>query len=270
MKIGSWDSDSGKTFVIAECGVNHNGIMDIALQLIVAARDAGADAVKFQWFNTDALIARRGQGAAFLRDYELWAMGYERLKAEAERNRLTFLCSVFDLASAEAYLALDPAAVKIGSGELREWALLKRVAGHPVILSTGMADMRDVSLALSALRVEDLNIALLHCVSAYPTPEDQVNLRALDALKAYTLPVGYSDHTIGVTAALCAVARGAVIIEKHLTLDCGLPGPDHKASANPRTFADMVCRIRDVEELLGDGVKRVMSCEAATMKAVGR
>ena len=275
MKIGAWDSDSGEVYVIAEAGVNHNGSMNTASDLIDAARAAGADAVKFQWFSTDALVQRRGPQAEALRQYEFTAINFRYLSDYAKRLGLPFLCSVFDQESADAYLALDPPAVKIGSGELTYNDLLVHVAraGLPTILSTGMATMQQIKNAIRCLT--DYNnildrLALLHCVSAYPTPLDQVNLRALDALKAFHCPVGWSDHTNGFYAAPAAVARGAVIIEKHLTLSHDLPGPDHKASMEPEGFAYMVAAIRQTTRMLGSGEKIPQPCEAETMKACGR
>lgn len=272
MNIGTWDSDSGEVFVIAEAGVNHCGKSDMALRLIDAAAAAGADAVKFQWFKTEALVTRRGPAAALLRPLELDADVFAALKVHADQIGLTFLCSVFDLESADAYLALDPPAVKIGSGELREYELLRHVtkAGKPLIISTGMATMQDVSAAVTEARNWS-PVALLHCVSAYPTPLDQVNLRAMDALKAFHCPVGLSDHTTNlIQVPTAAVARGAVIIEKHLTLDIKAEGPDHAASLNPLGFGIMVKAIRDATLILGHGRKAPMPCEAETMRAIGR
>ena len=276
MRIGAWDSDSGDVYVIAEAGINHHGDEGAAHALVRAAVDAGANAVKFQWFNVDALKARRGPQAESLRPYVLSADAMGALQAECEHQGITFLCSVFDLESADAYLALDPPAVKIGSGELGEHHLIKRAAsyGKPMILSTGMAEMYQIQAALQAIVQPGLakwsRLALLHCVSAYPTPLDQVNLRALDALKAFHCPVGFSDHTLGYIATTHAVARGACIIEKHLTLDPTLPGPDHRASMTPEMFARMVAEIRQVTAMLGHGRKEPMPCEAETMRACGR
>ena len=269
MKIGAWDSDSGEVYIVAECGVNHGGSVDTAYRLIEAAKQAGADAVKFQWFRTDALVRRRGPQAEALRPLELSEGAMRALAGRCVDLDLPFLCSVFDLESADAYLALDPPAVKIGSGELTDWRLIRHVAasGKPMILSTGMATMQMIANAL--LRAPE-DRALLHCVSAYPTPLEQVNLRAMDALRAFHCPVGFSDHTWGFSAAEAAVARGAVIIEKHLTLDRKLPGPDHVASMEPHDFRPLVQQIRKTTAMLGDGHKRPMPCEAETMKACGR
>ena len=269
MKVGAWDSDSGEVYVIAECGVNHGGSVDTAYRLIEAARQAGADAVKFQWFKTDALVKRRGPQAEALRPLELSEGAMRALAGRCVDLDLPFLCSVFDLESADAYLALDPPAVKIGSGELRELELIHAASrGVPVILSTGMATMRDVREAVDALEHEDF--ALLHCVSAYPAPLDQVNLRAMDALRAFHCPVGFSDHSRFTWMPALAVARGACIIEKHLTLDRRLPGPDHIASCTPDELRETVYRIRQATTILGSSEKRPQPCEAETMKACGR
>ena len=270
MKIGAWDSDSGDVYVIAECGVNHGGSVDTAYRLIEAARQAGADAVKFQWFKTDALVQRRGPQAEALRPLELSEGAMRALAGRCVDLDLPFLCSVFDLESADAYLALDPPAVKIGSGELTDIGLIRHVSySHkPMILSTGMATMRDVSQALLRTRIG--NTALLHCVSAYPTPLEQVNLRAMDALRAFHCPVGFSDHSRFTWMPALAVARGACIIEKHLTLDRRLPGPDHIASCTPDELRETVYRIRQATTILGSSEKRPQPCEAETMKACGR
>ena len=271
MNIGAWDSDSGDVFVIAECGVNHGGSVDTAYRLIEAAKQAGADAVKFQWFKTDALVQRRGPQAEALRPLELSEGAMRALAGRCVDLDLPFLCSVFDLESADAYLALDPVAVKIGSGELTDEKLLHHVsAAHiPMIISTGMATMREIGIAVKLVRWET-RYALLHCVSAYPTPLDQVNLRALDALRAFHCPVGFSDHGMWTWTPALAVARGAVIIEKHITLDRTLPGPDHMSSATPEQFAEAVWWIRQTTAALGSGEKIPQPCEAATMKACGR
>ena len=274
MKIGTWDSDSGKVFVIAEAGINHNGSFKLAADLVIAAALAGANAVKFQWFNTDALVARRGPAMEALRPYQFGVQEFLELKAMAEGVGLTFLCSVFDLASADAYLALHPAAVKIGSGELREQALIAHVAQSrlPMILSTGMATLEDVRAVVRTRYQESYvwtRLALLHCVSAYPTPLEQVNLRAMDALQEFRCPVGFSDHTLGTFAASVAVARGACIIEKHLTMDTRAEGPDHAASADPTQFKRLVEVIRHTTLTLGSGEKVPQACEAETMKACG-
>ena len=270
MKIGAWDSDSGEVYIVAECGVNHGGSVDTAYRLIEAAKQAGADAVKFQWFKTDALVQRRGPQAEALRPLELPGGAMRALAGRCVDLDIPFLCSVFDLESADAYLALDPPAVKIGSGELGDIGLIRHVSySHkPMILSTGMATMRDVSQALLRTRIG--NTALLHCVSAYPTPLEQVNLRAMDALKAFHCPVGFSDHGIWTWMPALAVARGAVIIEKHITLDRTLPGPDHMSSATPEQFAEAVWWIRQTTAALGHGRKEPMPCEPETMRACGR
>ena len=217
-------------------------------------------------------MARRGPSAEALRPYEFGPDNFAGLQLLADTFGITFLCSVFDQQSAAEYLALDPPAVKIGSGELTDVSLIRGVAyasSWPIILSTGMSTMREVSKAILEIPGRD-RVALLHCVSAYPTPLEQVNLRAMDALKAFHCPVGWSDHTVSPYAVIAAVARGAVIIEKHLTLDRTLPGPDHYASTEPRHFKMLVEEIRLITGILGSGEKRVMPCEAATMKAIGR
>ena len=271
MKIGEWDSDSGEVYVVAEAGINHCGQSTLAIRLIDAAKEAGANAVKFQWFDPDALVARRGPSAAALRPLALDPDVFATLKIHCDQIGIDFLCSVFDIPSADAYLELDPPAVKIGSGELRELALIGHIAHRsdvPIILSTGMATMHDVGQAVLALKGRER--ALLHCVSAYPTPLEQVNLRAMDALKAFHCPVGFSDHCVSATAGVLAVARGACIIERHLTLDRTLPGPDHVASTEPGMFQDYVRMIRCATAALGHGRKEVLEVEHETMRKIGR
>lgn len=263
MKIASWDSDSGRTFVIAEAGINHQGDKGLAHRLIEVAADCGADAVKFQMFHTNALVVRRGPTASFLQAFEFPQDTWGDLVEHCQERSILFLASVFDPESLRDYLKFEPAAIKIGSGEMHETNFVRAVAntGRPVILSTGMAMLSEVVEATSVL---SRNSALLHCTSAYPCPLPEVNLRAMDALKKLRFAVGYSDHTIGTAVAVAAVARGACIVEKHLTLDTAMPGPDHKASANPKTFEAMVSGIRQMEKVLGDGLKQTMPSEKIT------
>jgi N-acetylneuraminate synthase/N,N'-diacetyllegionaminate synthase len=258
-------------FVIAEIGVNHNGRPDLAAQLIDAAADAGADAVKLQTWDTDALVTadapladyqRQAGGPstqyALLKSLELPADALGALKARARSRGLEFFSTPDDEASADLLERLGVALFKIGSGELTNLALLRRVAaiGRPMIVSTGMATLAEVGAAVRA--IEDAGsppLVLLHCVSTYPSRPDETNLRAMDTLAAFGCPVGFSDHTPGPEVAIAAVARGAAVIEKHLTLDRSLPGPDHRSSMEPAEFRSLVAAIRAVESALGDGLK---------------
>ncbi|MFI5212928.1 MAG: N-acetylneuraminate synthase [Gemmatimonadales bacterium] len=275
------------TYVIAEAGVNHNGDLHLALKLVEAAAAAGADAVKFQTFSADRLVARnapkadyqqRTTGAAesqheMLRRLELGADAYRKLAARARTLGIGFLSTPFDRESADLLEELGVPAFKIGSGDLTDLPLLGHIArkGRPVILSTGMSWLAEVETAVAALRrAGQKELALLHCVSNYPARAEDANLRAMDALRArFEVPVGYSDHTGGIEVALAAVALGACIVEKHLTLDRKLPGPDHESSLEPADLASLVQAIRAVEVSLGDGQKRPVRAEVA-MRDVGR
>ncbi len=266
-------------FVIAEAGVNHNGRVELARQLIDAAAEAGADAVKFQTFRADGLVTRDAPKAAYQRqatdpEESQWAMikrlelpfeAFRQLQAHAAARGILFLSTAFDEQSLEFLGELRVPALKVPSGELTNLPLLRRMGamGLPVIVSTGMSWLGEVSAAVDTLcDAGDPPLALLHCVSQYPADASQVNLRAMDTL-AHTFGrcVGYSDHTLGLEIALAAVARGACILEKHFTLDRALPGPDHRASLEPRELAELVRGVRLVGSALGDGAKQPTAAE---------
>ena len=286
IRVGPRTIGSGRCFIIAELGVNHNGSIDIAERLIDAAADAGADAVKFQTWNTDDLVTRDAPLADYqvssggpasqyelLKELELPVEALVELKARADARGVEFFSTADDEGSADALERLGVRLFKIGSGELTNLGLLRHVAGKgkPVIFSTGMATLEEVERALAALTgTGNREVAVLHCVSAYPSPPEESNLKALDTLARFGAPVGFSDHTLGNILAIAAVARGAAIIEKHFTLDKSLPGPDHRASAEPGEFRAMVEAIRVVESGLGDGVKRPMPSELAIRSVVRR
>jgi len=268
------------TFVVAEAGVNHNGDLRLARQLIDAAKGAGADAVKFQTFRSEALVSRHAPKAAYQRTatsagesqaemlahLELTREQHVELRDHSAKAGILFFSAPFDHASVDALAELGVGLFKVPSGEITNFPLLRQIAGkgRPVILSTGMSTLDEVAEAVAAIGAAgDPPLALLHCVSAYPAPVEEMNLRALDTLRArFGCPVGLSDHTVGIEVALGAVARGAVIVEKHLTLDKALPGPDHRASLEPVEFAALVRGIRAIEAALGDGEKRPMPSEA--------
>lgn len=274
-------------FIIAEAGVNHNGDLKRALKLVDAAAKAGADAVKFQTFAADRLVTRLSPKAkyqrettdpkesqyAMLKKLELSLEAHRELKLRAEKHDMVFLSTPFDPESADLLDELGVQAFKLGSGELTDLPLLEHIArkDRPTILSTGMSTMAEVREAVMTLHEAGLSeVALLHCVSAYPAPVEDVNLLAMDTMRReFNVPVGYSDHTEGIQVAVLAVACGADIIEKHLTLDRTLPGPDHRMSLEPKEFTTMVRDIRDAEKILGNGNKQVMQSEANT-KAVAR
>lgn len=245
-------------FVIAEAGVNHGGRLERALALIDGAREAGADAVKFQLFSAKKL--GRDELLPLELDYEAITRLHENCKG------IEFLCTPFDVEALSFLVKLGVRRVKIASGCLENRDLLYATyrTGLPVMLSTGMSDLTRIKNALDLLAG---NVTLLHCVSSYPCALNHANLNAMDTLRArFRRPVGYSDHTEGILAALAATAKNAVIIEKHLTLDRHASGPDHRSSIEPKTFAKMVRQIRAVESALGNGEKRVMACEEKTRK----
>jgi N-acetylneuraminate synthase len=309
LRPGADDLASGpmRPFVIAEAGVNHNGSLDMALRLVDAAVLAGVDAVKFQTFKADRLVARNAGKARYqkaltdpqegqwemIRKLELSDNAYEELLLHCRESGILFLSSPFDVESLDFLIdRLGVDVVKIPSGEITNGLMLLRagLSGRSAILSTGMATLGDVELALGALAFGYLHspaakagepvpppsiaafetafrtpegqtalasrVSLLHCTTEYPAPYAEVNLRAMDTLRAaFGLPVGFSDHTPGIAIPIAAVARGATIIEKHFTLDRTLPGPDHRASLEPVALAEMVRSIRSVSDALGSGVK---------------
>lgn len=273
-------------FVIAEAGVNHNGDVVLAHRLVDAAADTGADAVKFQTFRADALAAAGAPLAEYqeravaasdqqrmLEALILSEAAHRELKEHAEERGLVFLSSPFDERSADFLDTLGVAAFKIPSGEVTNHPFLAHVAakGRPLLVSTGMCDLPEVAAAVDAIRdAGDPPLALFHCVSSYPAAAADANLRAMETLgHAFGVPVGWSDHTEGPEAALAAVARGARMVERHLTLDCTLPGPDHRASLEPDLFALMVRSLRVVEAALGTGEKMPRPSERA-IAAVAR
>jgi N,N'-diacetyllegionaminate synthase len=274
-----------RCFVIAEAGVNHNGDLDLGRRLVQAAAAAGADAVKFQTFSADRLVTASAPKAAYqaertdpqetqqsmLKHLELGASEHRELMRECERHGILFLSSAFDEQSADLLDELGVVAYKVPSGEITNLPYLRHLAakGRCLIVSTGMSDLDEVTSAMAAIRdTADVPVVLLHCVSLYPAPAAGSNLRAMDTMRAaFQVPVGYSDHTEGFAIALAAVALGADMIEKHLTLDRTLPGPDHAASLEPGELRSLIAGIRDVESARGDGVKRPLPAEAATAAA---
>jgi N,N'-diacetyllegionaminate synthase len=268
--------------------VNHNGRLDLALRLVDAAADAGANAVKFQTFRAEKIATRsapkaeyqtRTTGAAesqfeMLRKLELSAADHEVLAARCAERGVTFLSSPFDEESADLLEALDVPAFKVPSGELTNLPFLQYLARkrRPLIVSTGMATLAEVEAAVAAVRSAGGDrLALLQCVSNYPAAASDVNLRAMNTMAAaFGVPAGYSDHSTGNEVALAAVALGACIVEKHFTLDRSLPGPDHQASAEPAEFAALVAGIRIVEAALGDGDKRPAASERETARVARR
>jgi N,N'-diacetyllegionaminate synthase len=268
--------------VIAEAGVNHNGDMSIARRLIDAAAQSGADLVKFQTFGADRLAtghaakaryqsANTDQGEsqlAMLRRLELDRSTHESLIAHCRTRAVGFFSTGFDTQSVDLLAELGADRFKIPSGEITNLPYLRHVGGYgkPVILSSGMATLGEIEAAIDVLEASGTlrgRITVLHCTTEYPAPMAEVNLRAMLTIRdALGVAVGYSDHTLGIEVAIAAAALGAAVIEKHFTLDRTLPGPDHKASLEPSELKAMVAAIRNIEQALGDGVKRPSASEA--------
>jgi len=273
-------------FIIAEAGVNHNGRLETGLALVEAAARAGADAVKFQTFKAERLAgplapkapyqARTTGGAEsqqeMLQRLELGRSEHEALLAKCGEEGIEFMSTPFDEPSADLLEGLGVALYKLPSGELTNLAFLAHVArkGKPMILSTGMADLSEVEAAVESVRAAgNPPLVLLHCLSAYPAKPEEVNLRAMETMaRAFGLPVGFSDHSLGLEIALAARALGARVIEKHFTLDRTMEGPDHAASLEPAELAALVRGIRKVEAALGHGRKEPAPSEAETAAVV--
>lgn len=276
---------AARCFIIAEAGVNHNGSLEKALELVDAAKRAGADAVKFQTFIAEEEISQFAPKAEYqknstsaeesqldmVRKLELDRSQHEELIARCRERGILFLSSAFDLKSIALLRDLGMPLFKVPSGEITNLPYLRAIGrcGMPVILSTGMATMVEIEAALNILLGEGVprkQITVLHCNTEYPTPMNDVNLLAMLSIKeAFKVDVGYSDHTLGIEVSLAAVALGATVIEKHLTLDCTLPGPDHSASSEPGEFKAMVESIRNLEAAMGDGIKQPSPSETKNM-----
>lgn len=269
-----------RTFIIAEAGVNHNGKLSLAKRLIEAAKDAGADAVKFQTFQARNLVTSKAAKAdyqkqttgcsesqlAMLAKLELSEADHSELIKHCRKQKILFLSTPFDESSVDLLARLGMKIFKIPSGEITNPGFLKYIArkGKPMILSTGMSDLDEVKQAVKSIfSTGNKQLTLLHCVTDYPAPFSQLNLKAIATLqKTFQVPVGFSDHSAGILMAPVAVAMGATVIEKHLTLDRNMPGPDHRASVEPLGFKQMVENIRSVEQALGNGEKVPAPCEA--------
>ena len=271
-----------KTLIIAEAGVNHNGDLDLARQLIDVAAEAGADLIKFQTFSADRLVTTDAKKAdyqkqttdagesqhAMIRRLELTREMHEALIVHCRLRGIQFFSTGFDPESIDLLAELGVDCFKIPSGEITNLPYLRHVGGYgkSVILSTGMATLGEIEAALAVLEQAGTprdRITVLHCNTEYPTPMADVNLRAMVSIReAFRVAVGYSDHTAGIEVAIAAVALGATTIEKHFTLDRNLPGPDHKASLEPDELKALVVAIRNIEQAMGDGIKRPSSSEA--------
>jgi len=279
----------GRCFVIAEIGVNHNGALDLARQLIDVAAAAGADAVKFQTFAAERLVTATARKAAYqeandprkaesqfamLKRLELSEADLVACRDHCTARGVMFLSTPFDEQSADLLASLGVHGFKVSSGDLTNLPFLAHMAAKrlPMIVSTGMGTLAEVAEAVEAVReAGDPPLALLHCVSNYPAAPEDCNLRAMGTLaQAFGVPVGWSDHTLGDAISLAAVALGARILEKHYTLDRGLQGPDHKASLTPEELTALITRLRAVESALGDGLKRPQEAERDTARVARR
>ena len=274
-------SKTHQTLVIAEAGVNHNGDLQIARKLVDAAKDAGADVVKFQTFQASELATEHAQQAtyqkkaldnsegqlAMLKRLELQPGHHAELIDYCQQQNIEFLSTAFDMSSISLLASLKPKRWKVPSGEITNLPYLRQIGSqcHPVILSTGMANLGEIEAALAVLEqagTSRSSVTVLHCTTEYPAPLGEVNLSAMNTIgQALRVAVGYSDHTEGIAVPIAAVAMGATVIEKHLTLDRNMQGPDHKASIEPDQFSAMVSGIRAVEIALGDGLKTATESE---------
>ena len=270
-----------QTLIIAEAGVNHNGSLDLALKLVDAAVLAKADVVKFQSFNADTLATESAEMATYqcqnsgqetsqlemLKGLEMKAEDMAKIKAYCDNQKIEFLSTAFDLQSLNMLLELGCKRIKVASGELTNKPFLDAcaAAGLPVILSTGMARLDEVEWAVKALVNHGLDrelVTILHCTTNYPAAPEELNLMAIRTIaERFKMTVGYSDHSLGIDASIAAVSLGATVIEKHLTLDTKMQGPDHAASMNPKHFFEMVERIRLLEVSLGNGIKEPQPVE---------
>lgn len=269
-----------KVFIIAEAGVNHNGSLDLAKQLVDKACEAGVNCVKFQTFKSENLVNKNAQKAEYqientrnndsqfsmLKQLELSFEDFIELKKYCDSKGIMFLSTPFDLESIDFLATLNMPVFKIPSGEITNLPYLRKINSYKrdVILSTGMATLQEIKDALNVLK--DCKVSLLHCTTEYPCPYESVNMKAMQTLKEnFRLPVGYSDHTKGIEIPVMAVSMGAEIIEKHFTLDKNMEGPDHKASLEPDELKNMVQAIRNVEKAFGTGIKEPQEAEKKNM-----
>ena len=269
-------------YIIAEAGLNHNGSVEIAKKLIDVAMDAGADAVKFQKRTvsklatneildaTDDRFPEFGNTYREVREFIEFNMSqYFELKSYAKSKNIDFMVTAFDIDAVDFLEEVGIEAYKLASHSLTNLPLLEYLSkkGKPTILSTGMSHLDDIQLAVDLFKANNCPLSLLHCVSSYPTPFDECNLRMLDVLsKKFNIPVGYSGHEIGFLPTISAIARGAKIVERHFTLDKNMVGFDHKLSLEPGELKEMIKQIRDIEVILGDGVKNVSETELITSR----
>ena len=284
------------TFFIAEAGVNHNGNDELALRLVETAHKCGADAVKFQTFSAEKLVRKGAEKAEYqkhatsdgdqfsmLKNLEMSEALHRKLIARCDELGIEFMSTPFDEEAADFLVLLGMKHIKVASGEITNHLFIAHLASKnvPMILSTGMATMEEIGEAVAVVRAErvarhfleplESMLTILHCTSNYPAAFSDVNLRAMATIRAETgLPTGYSDHTLGTTVSVAAVALGASVIEKHFTLDRNMPGPDHKASLEPEELTDLIRCIREVEVSLGSAVKQPNASELPVRELVRR
>ena len=279
---------SHKTLIIAEAGVNHNGSLEMAFELIDAASDAGADVVKFQTFKAENLVTKSAAKADYqlgttdvqetqfemIKKLELSYDMHHKLISKCKEKGIRFSSTGFDTSSVDVLIELGVDFLKVPSGEITNLPYLRHVGAKnlPIILSTGMATLKEVEEALTILEVSGANrnqITVLHCNTEYPTPMEDVNLKAMCTIREeFGVNVGYSDHTLGIEVSIAAVAMGATVIEKHFTLDRTMDGPDHAASLEPEELKQMVKSIRNIEKAKGDGVKKPSNSEEKNISIV--
>ena len=276
------------TTIIAEAGVNHNGSIDTAKKMIDAAAEAGTDFVKFQTFKTESIITKNAEKADYQKDFteksefqfemlkklELDRAAHEELIQYCKIKNIQFLSTAFDHDSIDLLAELNIPFYKIPSGEITNLPYLRHIGrmGKPIVMSTGMATLEEVWTATNELQeagVKKDDITILHCNTQYPTPMEDVNLKAMLTIRdELGVAVGYSDHTLGIEISVAAVAMGATVIEKHFTLDRNLPGPDHVASLEPDELKNMVTSIRNIEKAMGDGLKNPSPSEIKNMSVI--
>ncbi len=274
------------TYIIAEAGVNHNGSLDMAKEMVITAKKIGVDAIKFQTFITENLVTKSAQKAEYqksntsrvesqfemLKKLEFSYDDYAELKELCEKLDIDFISTPFDLDSIDMLLKLDIDKLKLPSGEITNYPYLVKMAKtqKPIIMSSGMCTMNEIEDAITILKENGtIDLSLLHCTTEYPAPYEEVNLSAINTMKAqFKLNTGYSDHTRGIEIPIAAVALGATIIEKHFTLNHNAEGPDHKASLEPQEMAQMVKAIRNVESSIGNGQKSPSPSEMKNISIV--
>lgn len=281
---------NNSVFIIAEAGVNHNGDISLARQMIEVACEARADAIKFQSFKAEELVTTSAPKAAYqadpnsklenqysmLKRLELSPEHHQQLIDCCLQHKIEFLSTGFDEESIDMLNKLGQVRFKIPSGEITNLPYLRHIGGlgKPIIMSSGMATLEEIEAAIETIESAGTsrdNLIILHCTTAYPAILQDVNLRAMSTIRhAFDVKVGYSDHTLGLNVPIAAAALGATVIEKHFTLDRNLPGPDHKASLEPEELKDMVAAIRNIEIALGDGLKKPVAAELVNMSSARR